>query len=199
MGQAQDQENFRRSGALSLIYNILMTLEELLRCEVSKRHTTQIAGMCNKNPALLPKLWEIAISNEEPINWRAAWVMKGIWEQKPEVIAPYLSPMRKSLLQIKKDGVKREFLKMLSEEPLPDNEEELGYMLSACFEWLAEPTSAIAVKAHAMYILFGISKKIPEIIPELETTIELAMAEGSAGIVNRGSKLLKALRKRQRS
>ncbi len=174
-----------------------MTLEELLRYEVSKRHTTEIARMVEKNPALLHRLWEISLSNEEPINWRAAWVLKGIWENEPHLVEPMLPQMRLVLPKLKKTGVKREFLRILTEYQIPEDEEELGCMLSACFEWLADPVEPIAVKIHSMTILLEISTQIPEIIPEFQTTVELAMAEGSAGIVNRGSKVLRALRKMQ--
>ncbi|MFP4469672.1 MAG: hypothetical protein ACLFPE_03255 [Bacteroidales bacterium] len=174
-----------------------MTLEDLLRYELSKRHTSEIARMVDKNPALLHRLWEISLSDDEPVNWRAAWVLKGIREEEPVLVEPFLPQMRLALPKLKKDGVKREFLRILLEYGVPDDEEELGCMLSACFEWLANPAEPIAVKAHCMSVLLDISRQIPEIIPELQTTVELAMAEGSAGIINRGSKVLKELRKMQ--
>jgi len=101
--------------------------------------------------------------------------------------------MRLVLPTVKKDGVKREYLKMISEFPLPENDEELGILLKVCFDYLADPLEPTAVKAHSISILCGISKIIPEIIPELRTTIEVVMQEGSPGIVNRSDKALKEL------
>jgi hypothetical protein len=45
-----------------------------------------------------------------------------------------------------------------------------------------------------MTILFEIQKIIPEIREELITTVDVAMQEGSAGIINRGRKTIKAIR-----
>lgn len=140
------------------------------------------------------ELWEIALSDEELVNWRAAWVIKGIWETNPDMVTPHLGKMRRALATINQEGVKREFLKMISESPLPDDEDEMGILLKYCFEWLASPLEPVAVRVHSMEVLFQISKRIPEIIPELRTTIEVTMQEGSAGIVSRGRRTLKALR-----
>jgi len=171
-----------------------MTIKELLRSELSKRHAVEIVKMSAENPLIYDELWAIAISNELPINWRAAWVIKGIWEETPEKILPYLGQMRRALLSIKQHGVRREFLRILTEYPPPDDEKELGILLKCCFDWLAGPTETVAVRVHSMEILFQISKVIPEIIPELRTTIEVAMQEGSAGMVSRGRRTLKVLR-----
>lgn len=163
--------------------------------DVSKSHALQLSDLVSRQPALLDEFWDIALSDRSPHNWRAAWVIKGIWERSPALVEPLLPRMRKALPHLKKNGVKREFLRMLSEYAVPDDEDELGCLLNSCFEWLSEPAGPVAVKIHSMVILLEISKKFPEIIPELKTTIELAMNEGTPGILNRGKKVLKALQK----
>jgi len=173
-----------------------MTIKELLRSELSKRHAVEIARMSKENLLIYDELWAIAISDELPINWRAAWVIKGIWETSPEMVVPYLGQMRQALPAITQHGVRREFLRMISEYPPPEDEEELGILLKCCFDWLASPLEPVAIRVHSMEILFLISIQIPEIIPELKTTIEVAMQEGSAGMVSRGRKKLKALREK---
>ncbi len=175
-----------------------MTLRELLRSEISRKHSNEIAKMTRENAMLFDELWALAVSDEVLVNWRAAWVIKRIWEESPELVSPHLSNMRRALARIKQDGVKREFLKMILENPLPDDEEELGILLKYCYDWLASPLKPIAVRAHSMEILFQISVQIPAITPELKTTIEVAMQEGSAGMVSRGRKILKALQKAEK-
>lgn len=176
-----------------------MTIEELLLYDLSKEHTTQIGKMAIENTLILEELWKISISADEPQNWRAAWVLKIIWEQNPALILPYVEKMQSALPKITKGGVKREFLKVISENPVPSDEERLGVLLDTCFKWLADPLEPIAIKIHSINILFEISKMIPEIIPELKTTIEVVMQEGSAGIINRGSRTLRALQKMGRT
>ncbi|NCA86278.1 MAG: hypothetical protein EOM83_12005 [Clostridia bacterium] len=174
-----------------------MTLTDYLLYDLSKSHTTRLAAKAAAEPHIIDELWDIAISDAEPENWRAAWVIKGIWEQQPQLIVPWHIQMIEMLPKLTKEGVKREFLKIISETPLPTDEVLLGVLLNTCFQWLATPAEPIAIKIHSMNILQQISHHVPEIIPELCTTIEVAMQEGSAGIVNRGSRTLQALRKQR--
>lgn len=162
--------------------------------DVSKKHAGEIADKARENEQVLKALWNIALSNDEPVNWRAAWMIKNIHEKDRKLVEPMISDMIRALPQLEKEGVKREFLRIIMEYPLPDDEERLGILLDSCFNWLANQAEPIAVKIHCMTILFEISKVIPEIKAELITTIEVAMQEGSAGIINRGSKTIKALR-----
>lgn len=172
----------------------MLTIKDLLLGEISKRNTREIARMAGENNNILKELWDYALSEDEPVNWRSAWVIKGVWEQNPELVSPLIDDMIRALPGLNKDGVKREFLRMIQEYPIPNDEDLLGILLDSCFFWLAAPAEPIAIKIHTMTILFEISKKIPEIKPELITTIEVAMQEGSAGIRNRGSKTIKALK-----
>lgn len=172
------------------------TLKDILLNDLSRKHAESIAAMTLKKPAIFDELWEIALSDEYPVNWRAAWVMDGIWERSPEIVRPFVPKMWALLPQLKVDGVKREFLKIISESPLPEDEERLGILLGICFDWLNVAGEAIAVRVYSMQILFNISRKIPEIIPELKTTIEVAMQEGSPAVLSRGRKILQKLMKK---
>ncbi len=172
----------------------MQSLREYLLFDLSKKHAAEIADKAAKDEGVLKALWDFALSMEEPVNWRAAWVIKGIHENNRKLVEPMINDMILALPKLKKEGVKREFLRMIMEYPLPENEASLGVLLDNCFLWLANPTEPIAIKIHCMTILFEISKVIPEIKQELITTIEVAMQEGSAGIVNRGSKTIRALR-----
>lgn len=176
----------------------MITLKDLLIGDLSRKSMEQIGGMAVDNRTILDELWKLALSDEEPVNWRAAWMIKGIHETHPQLVKPFIGSMIDALPYLKKEGVKREFLRMIMEHPMPEDEEKLGLLLDNCFKWLANPPEPIAVKAHCMTILFEISKIIPEIKPELITTIEVAMEEGSAGIINRGSKTIKALKRGQK-
>lgn len=171
----------------------VLSLKELLLQDLSRKHAESIAEMAMKNPLIFDELWEIALSDEHPVNWRAAWAMDAVWEKSPEIIRPFIPKMWTILPLLKVDGVKREFVKIISDSPLPEDEEQLGILLGICFEWLNSVNEAIAVKVHCMQILLMISRQIPEIIPELKTTIEVAMQEGSPAIVSRGRQVLQKL------
>ena len=68
-----------------------------------------------------------------------------------------------------------------------------GKILDVCFRLLKSSDEPIAVKAFSMTVIFNLSKKYPDIIPELRATIKALMPNGSAGIKSRGNKVLKAI------
>ncbi len=172
------------------------SLEDLLKNDLSRKLAESIAEMSIKKTLIFEHLWEIALNGDYPVNWRAAWVMDAVWEKCPEIVKPFIPKMWVLLPKLKVDGVKRQFLKIIADSPLPNDEEQLGVLLGICFNWLNTTDEAIAVKVYSMQILFQISRQIPEIIPELKTTIEVAMQEGSPAIVSRGRRILQLLQRK---
>jgi len=138
----------------------MLTIKDLLLGELSKRNTREIARMAEENNIILNELWDYALSENEPVNWRSAWVIKGIWEQNPALVTPMIDNMIRALPELKKGGVKREFLRMIQEYPIPEDEDLLGILLDSCFSWLATPAEPIAIKIHTMTVLFEISKMV---------------------------------------
>ena len=65
--------------------------------------------------------------------------------------------------------------------------------MDICFEYISSPTEAIAVKAFALTILENLSKKYPEIKPELKTIIEDRWDYETAAFHSRAKKILKKL------
>ena len=71
----------------------------------------------------------------------------------------------------------------------------LGITADICFSFLNSCQEPVAIRAHSMTILYNIVKKYPELKEELKVSIEDQIPYGSAGIKNRGNKILKALEK----
>jgi hypothetical protein len=170
-------------------------LNDLLLFDPGKKTAAELAGLSRKSPELPIEVFNIAMENNYPQNWRAAWVLKGMWESAPKIVEPLLEEMIVALPTAPNNGVRREFLRILCEYPVPKNEDLTGILLSHCFDCLQEPLSPVSVKIHSITILLKITFIHPELKEELATTISLAMQEGSPGILNRGEKALRALQK----
>jgi predicted nucleic acid-binding OB-fold protein len=70
----------------------------------------------------------------------------------------------------------------------------MAILLNFCIEVFTNAAEDIAVRVHAMQILFNIARKEPDFAGELIELIEHEMEyHGSAGISSRGRKLLKRL------
>ena len=99
--------------------------------------------------------------------------------------------MLDSVETTKVEGVKRSFLKILSEISLPVDENFQGRLVELSFSFVQNNREAIAVRAFAIDILIKMSKIFPEIKSELFPIIQNIAEESSIGLQSKCSKLLK--------
>jgi hypothetical protein len=132
------------------------------------------------------------LDDSQPENWRAAWMVDKIQERHPELVFPYLQTMTDFVLTTQNTGKKRHLLKLVSLYEIKD--ENMAVLLNYCIEVFTNATEPVAVRVHAMQILFNIAQKEPDFSGELIELIEHELEyHGSAGLASRGKKLLKKL------
>jgi len=167
------------------------TLEDLLMVESSRRNTDLVADLVLKKPELFDQLFYIFLKDEGPVSWKAGWVADGVSEKRPDLLEPYIEKIVSHLEIFKQDSVKREALRMLVRSPLPA--EQLGLLITLCFDWLTSAKESVAVKMFSMEILYRISQQEPEMKKELADSIEWRMQEETPGFRSHGKKILKKL------
>ncbi len=166
-------------------------LREVLMIENSRRNADLIADLVLRRTELFGELIRIYLKNEEPVSRRAAWVADVVTERQPDLLNPFIEEIVTHLRTFTHDGMKRESLKMLIHSPLP--EQNLGQLITICFDWLTSGKESVAVKMFSMEILYRISQQEPEVKKELADSIEWRMQEEAPGFRAHGKKLLKRL------
>jgi hypothetical protein len=71
--------------------------------------------------------------------------------------------------------------------------ENLGLLVSNCFDWLTSSKEPVGIKMFSMEILYRISQQELEMKKELADSIELRMEEETPGFQAHGKQLLKRL------
>jgi len=171
-------------------------IEDFLIEELSVKRAKSLKNIDNsKKEELTSLLWEIMISNKHPHSWRAAWSIFHLVEKQKELMRPYLQEIVELLPDFKYDGQKREMMKVLLLFPTTDL--EMGKLINICFKILDNPNESLAVRVHAMQIIYNISEIEPGIKSELKSTILFHIPNSSKGFVGRGNKLLKKMKKVQ--
>jgi hypothetical protein len=144
-------------------------------------------------PEHLDLIMTKVLDDSRPEHWRAAWMVDKIHERHPEVVHPYIQAMTDFVLTTQNAGKKRHLLKLISLNDIQEG--NLALLLNYCLEVFTNAAEPVAVRVHAMQILFNIAQKEPdfsgELIELIENEIEL---HGSAGLASRGRKLLKKLK-----
>ena len=144
-------------------------------------------------PQHLNVLIKIALDDSDPRNWRAVWMVDRLHEKHPELVVPYLPLMTDFLLTTQNASKKRHLLKLTSLHPIP--EERMVVLLNYCIDVFTSASEPVAVRVHAMQILFNIAQAEPDFTGELINLIEHEIEfHGSAGITSRGRRLLKIMR-----
>jgi hypothetical protein len=140
-------------------------------------------------PEYLNLIMDKVLDDRKPENWRAAWMVDKIHDRHPDLVLPYLPVMTEFVLTTKSAGKKRHLLKLISLHDIPV--EKMALLFNFCFEVFTNSTEPVAVRVHAMQILFNIAQKEPDFTGELINLIENEIElHGSAGIASRGRKLL---------
>lgn len=147
----------------------MKTLESQLRilimAEMSKRNTLLIAQWIGSDNQRFDALMHLVSLNEEPISRRAAWVATVEIPMRNILIQPHLEQIVNELPKYSHTGTVRCMLKVLSETKIPSNLD--GELLNHCFNWVEDTQMPLAVRALSMEILYNISLREPELIPEL--------------------------------
>ena len=159
---------------------------------MGRRNTNLVSDLISQKPGLFDELFMVYLRNEEPVSRRAAWVIDTFTEKNPGLLDLHIHKIIGMLPQFRHDGLKRHSLRILARSPLPSGD-ELGILITICFDWLLSPKEAVAAKVYCMEILYRIAQQEPALRKELADSIEWRINEESAGFKNRGLKLLRKL------
>ena len=169
-----------------------MTFRDDLELGHSKTTTMKIVAEICLTPNKMDELMQCFIDGPVQITQRAAWPMSFVAEKHPELLLKYYPLLIKLLNQANKhDAINRNILRAFQFVNIPEEHE--GKVLDVCFRLLNSANEPIAVKAFGMTVIFNLSKKYPDIIPELKASIENLLPNASSGIKSRANKILKAI------
>jgi len=158
----------------------------------SKVLTTAIVIEVANSQKKMDELMQCFINGPIKITQRAAWPMSDIAKKHPNLLLKYYPSLIELLNKDEKpDAINRNILRALQFVTLPEEYE--GKVLDITFRLLNSTLEPIAVKAFSMSVIYNLTKKYPDIIPELKASIEALLPNGSMGIKSRGSKILKAI------
>lgn len=174
-----------------------MTEDELQSIFSSLGNLTYVGQYFSSHPELLEDLLNISQDDSQAKSWRAAWMIDKIQEKHPDLIAPYFTRIAQLAMTTQNNGKRRHFLKIISLCAIPD--EYTGTLLNYSIELFTDPGLPVAVRVHAMQVLYNIAEKEPDFTGELMQLIEHEIEyHGSAGISSRGRKLIKKLKEMSR-
>lgn len=169
-----------------------MTENELYILLDSWENIELVSKELSQNSKEFDILMSLALHHPKQRSWRAAYLVDKIHDEVPGMVIPYL-PVIIEKLKIEDNASKRRhWLKLISMNPV--DKQYFGFLFDYCINIFTSAKEAIAVRVHAMQILFNISEQEPDLKPEVLQIIEHEIEyHSTAGIRSRGHKLAKKL------
>lgn len=167
---------------------------EMVSSTMGAREVEWIAESAVENPAIFRKLFGYSFSDDKKLAFHSSWALAKVVDNRPDLFQDYLPQIIESLEKLGNESTLRSFLRILAFSDISGlGSSNHGLLADYCFSALGSGTSAIAVKAYSMDIIYKLALIYPGLIHELAATINMLHGEGSAGIVARGNIILKRL------
>jgi hypothetical protein len=142
---------------------------------------------------LFATLLDLSLFDPDPVAWRAAWILDGSDELQAGLASRYLNKIVRALPKLESKGSLRSLLRMLCRYDIP--EESQGLLIDLCFGYLTSELIPVAVKAHAMQIVYNHVLLYPELKEELVTILEDQIDNNTVGFLSRARRLIKQMEK----
>jgi hypothetical protein len=139
------------------------------------------------------ELLDLCINEKDPLAWRAAWILDGSDEQIPGQAEKHISGIVAALPDMHSTGSLRSLIRLLCRHEIPEDDQ--GILIDLCFSYLVSEVIPVAVKAHAMQIIYQHALIYPELKGELISILEDQMENNSVGFSSRGRRIIRDLKK----
>jgi 8-oxo-dGTP diphosphatase len=166
----------------------------MVRSTMGAKKVEWIAASAAENPQIFKKLFGYSFSDDKKLAFHSSWALTKVADNHPDIFIEFVPKIIEALGKLENESTLRSFLRILTLSNISKlDSRHHGRLADYCFSALRSGSSAIAVKAYSMEIIYKIAVIYPELIHELASTINLLHDENSAGIVARGNIILKRL------
>lgn len=171
-----------------------MDLREEVLKEHSKKQVLKIAAWIGNDEARFRQFLFIFLNDEYHVVQRISWVLSVVAETYPKLVEKNMGRIVKRLDD--KDihvAVKRNVVRVMQFLKIPVRYR--ARVFDHCIRYITDPKETIAVRCFAMTVASKIVKQYPELISELEQTINLLIKDSTPGLRARAKNVLKDLEK----
>lgn len=139
-------------------------MDPLLKSVLLRRKKAEMVTFITDHPAYFDKALTIALQNEQPFSWRAAWMICGTMKKNDPRVKPHIQELIATIPGLE-DGHQRELLKILLKMDLTEDFESLLFDLSVSLWEQVRKTSSI--RCFAFKGMIKVAKKYPELNNEI--------------------------------
>lgn len=166
-------------------------MESDLEHKLLNSYKDEMISFMNTHPEYFEEAIELAISDNQPFAWRAAWLLWSCMKENDQRIQKYIKDIVNSVTT-KNDGHQRELLKILLQMDL--NKKYEGLLFNVCLDVWEQINKNPSVRLTALKFIIKIAKKHPDLSKEITFLTQDQYLESLSPAVKKSiSKMMKEL------
>lgn len=166
-------------------------MESDLEHKLLNSYKNEMISFMNTHPEYFEEAIELAISDNQPFAWRAAWLLWSCMKENDQRIQKYIKDIVNSVTT-KNDGHQRELLKILLQMDL--NKKYEGLLFNVCLDVWEQINKNPSVRLTALKFIIKIAKKHPDLSKEITFLTQDQYLESLSPAVKKSiSKMMKEL------
>jgi hypothetical protein len=167
-----------------------MDLRSTILAEHSKTQCDVIVQWVGSSQQRFNELFLLFLHDEDMVTQRASWPLSYCVEAHPVFINANLDKLIKNLQKPNlHNAIKRNSIRLLQYVDVPEKYQ--GAVMNCCFDYVANPKEAVAVKAFSLTVLGNLAKQYPEIITEIKLLIADQFPNQTAAFKSRAGVLMR--------
>lgn len=166
-----------------------MNLREQILQEHSKAMCARIVQWVGNAQERFDELISLFFNDEHRVVQRAGWPVSYCVAAHPRFILKHFDMLVKNLHKPDlHNAVKRNSMRLLQSVNIPELYQ--GEIMDICFQYIATPGQAAAVKAFSLTVLQNLAIIYPEILPEIKLIIEEQWDRETPAFKSRAKKIM---------
>jgi hypothetical protein len=139
-------------------------METALEKTLTSCYKNEMISFMKSHPEAFDEAIQLAITDNQPYSWRAAWLLWSCIEENDKRIQKHINKIVNAV-KSKSDSHQRELLKILLMMEL--NEKYEGVLFDLCMNIWEQISKAPAVRVNALKLIIKIANKHPELKKEI--------------------------------
>lgn len=166
-------------------------MTESLEHILSRPDKDRMISFLKDHPELIEHAVELMLSRQQPVCWRAAWMIGGSIDSFSDQIAPHINRILDTLPDFE-DGHQRELIKILMSVELDEDQE--GLLYDRCVSIWEQVRKQPSVRYVSLQVMAQTARTYPELTHEILALTQPQYVNGlSPGIRNGVLKLISQL------
>ncbi len=139
-------------------------METALEKTLTSCYKNEMISFMKSHPEAFDEAIQLAITDNQPYSWRAAWLLWSCIEENDKRIQKHINKIVNAV-KSKNDSHQRELLKILLMMEL--NEKYEGLLFDLCMNIWEQISKAPAVRVNALKLIIKIANQHPELVKEI--------------------------------